>query len=323
MRILLTGAAGFIGSNCSKRLTDSGLTVLGLDNFDNYYSRDVKKKNLELFSKNPKFFFQECDINDYNELVQIVTRFNPDLIIHLAAKPGVRTSFLIPSEYFHVNVGGSINLIEAALKVGCKKLIVASSSTVYGESKSQFMSEEDNTSIQTSPYGISKKVLESVCSGYSKFYGLDITCLRFFTAYGPQMRPDLSIHNFTKTLLSDGDIEIYGSGKDSRDFVYVEDIVSAILLSISRLQGFNIFNIGTSVSTSLLDLVNILKSITSSQSKIIFKPREAYDVSYTCADITKSNNYLGYCPKFNISDGLQLYVNWYKKNIESIHNSVI
>jgi UDP-glucuronate 4-epimerase len=314
MRILVTGAAGFIGSNLTDYLLKSGHTAFGIDNFDAYYEREIKEKNITSALKNSKFEFNEGDIRDSDFLNNCFKSFKPDLIVHLAAKAGVRPSIVNPKEYYDVNVMGTLNLLEAMRKHNVRKLVFASSSSVYGNNAKVPFSETDIVDNPISPYAASKKAGELLCHTYFHLYNFDIFCLRFFTVYGPRQRPDLAIHKFTKAILKGEPISLFGDGSSKRDYTYIDDIIQGINGAINNLKGFDIFNLGESGTISLKDLVSLIEKYTGRKASLTFSPMQDGDVNQTYADIRKAKSLLGYSPNVNIEAGIEKFVRVFKEN---------
>ena len=313
IRILITGAAGFIGSNLADSLLKSGDTILGIDNFDSYYERTIKEKNIKGALLQSEFDFKEGDIRDAEFLSKCFASFRPDLIVHLAAKAGVRPSIVSPKEYYDVNVMGTLNLLEVMRKHNVKKMIFASSSSVYGNNSKVPFSESDVVDNPISPYAASKKAGELLCHSYYHLYNFDIFCLRFFTVYGPRQRPDLAIHKFTKAILREEAISLFGDGSSKRDYTYIDDIIQGINGAIKNLRGFNVFNLGESGTISLTGLVSLIEKYTKKKAKLSFLPMQDGDVLQTYADISKAKSMLGYNPQVNIEAGIEKFVRAFKE----------
>jgi UDP-glucuronate 4-epimerase len=311
--ILITGGAGFIGSNLAENLLDKGNSVICLDNFDPYYSVSIKKKNIEISQKSTQYVFIEADILNIDSLRDCFRNNQIDIIIHLAAKAGVRPSLADPGGYYNVNVAGTLNILEVMKEFGVRKLIFASSSSVYGNNEKTPFSEADNVDFPISPYAATKKAGELLCHTYHHLYGFDIFCLRFFTVYGPRQRPDLAIYKFTKALLKHDSIDFYGDGSSRRDYTHISDILKGITGAIANVSGFDIFNLGESNTISLLDLINYLEEYTGEKAIINMLPMQAGDVNCTYADITKARNLLGYKPEVDIREGLLEFVKWFRQ----------
>lgn len=308
IRIFVTGAAGFIGSNLVEILLKIGNQVLGIDNFDPFYERSIKENNIKGARQYPEFHFKEGDIRDVAFIDNSFAEFKPDLIVHLAAKAGVRPSLVNPQEYYDVNVMGTLNLLELMRKNNIKKMIFASSSSVYGNNSKVPFSEADNVDSPISPYAASKKAGELLCHTYHHLYNFDIYCLRFFTVYGPRQRPDLAIHKFTKALLNNEPIPFYGDGSTQRDYTHIDDIVQGIIGAIKNLKGYDIFNLGESNTISLTKLVSIIEKYTNRKAMLNYLPVQEGDVLQTFADISKAKDRLNYKPKVNIETGIKNYI---------------
>jgi UDP-glucuronate 4-epimerase len=307
-KILVTGAAGFIGSNLVEALLKTGIQVSGIDNFDRFYDRTIKESNVENAVKNSRYHFKEGDVRDAEFIDSNLKDSKPDIVIHLAAKAGVRPSLINPQEYYDVNILGTLNLLEAMRNNRIKKMIFASSSSVYGNNTKVPFCETDNVDYPISPYAASKKAGELLCHTYHHLYNFDIFCLRFFTVYGPRQRPDLAIHKFTKALLSDEVITLYGDGSSRRDYTHIYDIIQGIEAAIKNLKGFDIFNLGESATVSLINLVSILEKYTNKKAKIKYLPIQAGDAIQTFANINKAKEKLNYNPVMDIETGLEEYV---------------
>ncbi len=312
--MLITGAAGFIGSSLADSLVRNGYEILGIDNFDRFYERQVKEKNIADALSLPGFSFLEGDIRDRNFVDKCFREFGPDVIVHLAAKAGVRPSIMDPEGYYDVNVAGTLGILELMRKNSIRKMIFASSSSVYGKNKKVPFAETDNVDYPVSPYAATKKAGELLCHTFHHLYGIEIFCLRFFTVYGPRQRPDLAIHKFTRAILKGEALTLYGDGTSSRDYTYIEDIVNGVTASVEKVKGFEIINLGGSSPVSLNELVRFLENITGSQAVHNHLPSQAGDMFRTYADISKAESVLGYSPAVDIESGLRRFVEWYRKN---------
>lgn len=304
----MTGAAGFIGSNLVDFLLKTENQVMGIDNFDPFYDRTIKEHNLKDALKNPGFRFTEGDIRDPLFIDDCLSGFRPEIIIHLAAKAGVRPSIINPQEYFDVNVTGTLNILEAMKKNSIMKMIFASSSSVYGNNTKVPFSETDNVDYPISPYAASKKAGELLCHTYHSLYRFDIFCLRFFTVYGSRQRPDLAINKFIRALLKDEQILLYGDGSTSRDYTYIDDIIQGITSSINNLKGYEIINLGESKTISLKSLVSVLEKHTKKKARLKYLPVQDGDVIQTYADISKAKKLINYMPQVDIETGIQNYI---------------
>lgn len=309
--IFLTGGAGFIGSHFANKLLENNFHVITIDNFDPFYKRSLKEKNISLLCKYKNFKLIEGDIRDKDLLSDIFKKHEFELIVHLAAKAGVRPSIEDPTGYFEVNVQGTINVLEEMRKNKVSKMLIASSSSVYGNNKKIPFSESDNVDNPISPYAASKKACELICSTYNTLYGLDITAFRFFTVYGPAQRPEMAIAKFANLILNNKPITLFdGKGSTSRDYTYIDDIVDGLYKSIDKLDGFKIYNIGESQGIKLIDLVGIIEKNLNKKAEIIFGDKQPGDVDITFADVSKAKLELGYSPKVKIEDGIKRYIDW-------------
>jgi len=313
-KVLITGAAGFIGSSLADDLLAKGFSIMGIDNFDSFYTRDIKETNISNALKHNLYSFQEGDIRDMKFLDSCFSGFRPDIIIHLAAKAGVRPSIKDPASYFDVNVNGTLNLLEAMRRNKIGRMLFASSSSVYGNNKKIPFAESDNVDFPVSPYAASKKACELLCHTYHHLFDMDIFCLRFFTVYGPRQRPDLAINKFTRALLNDEPITLFGDGSTSRDYTHISDILQGIGQAMENLKGFGIFNLGESNAISLKELVALLENSTGKKADIKYLPMQDGDVLRTFADISRAKSVLGYNPVVNIADGIRNYVEWVRVN---------
>ena len=313
-KILITGAAGFIGSSLADDLLAKGFSIMGIDNFDSFYTRDIKETNISNALKHNLYSFQEGDIRDMEFLNSCFSGFRPDIVIHLAAKAGVRPSIKNPASYYDVNVNGTLNMLEAMRKNKIGRMLFASSSSVYGNNKKIPFAESDNVDFPVSPYAASKKACELLCHTYHHLFDMDIFCLRFFTVYGPRQRPDLAINKFTRALLNDEPITLFGDGSSSRDYTHISDILQGIGQAMENLKGFGIFNLGESNAISLKELVALLENSTGKKADIKYLPMQDGDVLRTFADISRAKSVLGYNPVVNIADGISNYVEWVRVN---------
>lgn len=311
-RILITGAAGFIGSHLADVLLKTGNYVMGIDNFDPFYDRSIKETNISDAVKNKQYQFREGDIRDAAFINECFSGYNPDVIIHLAAKAGVRPSLDNSEAFYDVNVMGTLMILEAMKKNQIGNLIFASSSSVYGNNKKIPFSEEDDVNNPISPYAASKKSGELLCYTYHHLYNINVFCLRFFTVYGPRQRPDLAINKFTRAMMKGDKIYIYGDGTTSRDYTHINDIIYGIIRSIEKVKGFDIFNLGESNTVTLTMLISLLEKYIGRKAEIDYLPLQEGDVLQTVADITKARKMLNYNPVMDIERGIKDYVDWYK-----------
>ena len=312
MKALLTGASGFIGSHLSERLLKEGMTIVGVDNFNDFYDPQIKRRNISDCLENKNFHLIEADIRDNSAMDKAISD-DIEIIIHLAACAGVRPSIENPLYYCDVNMNGTMVLLKAANKYNIKKFIFASSSSVYGNNKKVPFSEDDNVDFPISPYAATKKAGELFCHTYHHLYDISITCLRYFTVYGPRQRPDLAIHKFAKLIEKDKPIPIYGDGTMMRDFTYIDDIIDGTVAAIEKCDGFNIFNLGESQPITVNDLVAAIENALGKKAVREYLPMQPGDVERTFADISRAEKELGYNPKTEIQTGLAKFVEWLRR----------
>jgi UDP-glucuronate 4-epimerase len=313
MRVLITGAAGFIGSHLSERLLACGWDVVGVDNFDDFYDPKIKRENINTCLANPGFHLVEADIRDDVTMDEVVND-DVDIIVHLAAKAGVRPSIAQPLLYADVNINGTMVLLEAAKKHKIDKFVFASSSSVYGNNKKIPFSEEDNVDFPISPYAATKKAGELLCHTYHHLCGMSITCLRYFTVYGPRQRPDLAIHKFAKLIEQGKAIPVYGDGSMMRDFTYIDDIIDGTVAAMEKCDGFNIYNLGESQPITVNDLIAEIEKALGKKAVREYLPLQPGDVERTYADVSKAAKDLGYEPSTPIQDGLKKFTAWLREN---------
>lgn len=310
--ILLTGAAGFIGSHLAEALVAAGRTVVGYDNFDPFYGREVKERNLEQLAGAPGFHLVEADILDRDRLARAFREHGITEVIHLAALAGVRPSIREPYRFQEVNVLGTASLLECARDFEVENFLFASSSSVYGNNEKVPFSESDPVDHPISPYAASKKAGELICHTWYHLYGFPVTCLRFFTVYGPRQRPDLAIAKFTRLIDEGRPIPFYGDGTSRRDYTHVDDIVAGVLAALRRRTPYGIYNLGESETTSLADLVAMIEAALGKKAAVERLPPQPGDVRVTYADISRARAELGYAPTTPIARGIPAYVAWYR-----------
>jgi UDP-glucuronate 4-epimerase len=314
-RVLVTGGAGFIGSHLCQRLLQEGYDVVCLDNFDVYYDPAIKRRNLEEIKESEGaqgFQLIEGDIRDKGLLDDLFRRSAFDLIVHLAARAGVRPSIEQPLLYNEVNVAGTLNLLEACRAFGVRDFIFGSSSSVYGKNRKVPFAEGDRLEAMISPYAVTKRAGEIFCYAYHHLYGLNISCLRFFTVYGPRQRPEMAIHKFARLIDQGEKIPLYGDGTSRRDYTYIDDIIGGIIGAIRNLRGYDIFNLGESQTTPLRELITLIEEALGKKAKVEKLPDQLGDVPITYADITKARRLLGYDPTVGIAEGVERFVQWFR-----------
>jgi UDP-glucuronate 4-epimerase len=313
-RILLTGAAGFIGSHLAERLTSEGDEVLGLDSFDTtLYDARRKEENLAALLPSPRFSLVTGDILDA-ELVADIAQ-GRDLVIHLAALAGVRPSIAQPARYARANVEGTTNVLEACRAAGVKRLVFASSSSVYGAREDgRAFSEDDPCTSPASPYAATKRAGELLCSAYRDLHGLGVSALRFFTVYGPRQRPDMAIHHFTAGLIAGRPLTLYG--ETARDYTYIDDIIDGTVAACRHVSPgrFAIYNLGGTRTTGLRDLAYMIAGAVGVTTEVISGPPQPGDVPLTWADVSRARHDLGYEPRVPLAEGLRRFVAWYRGN---------
>jgi UDP-glucuronate 4-epimerase len=313
MKILVTGGAGFIGSHLVEKLVGEGREVAVLDDFNDFYDPEIKRRNLAAVAG--EVAIHEVDLRDAAAVTAVVGAGKFDAIVHLAARAGVRPSIKQPQLYFDTNVDGTLHLLEAARQAGIERFIFASSSSVYGVSKTVPFSEDLHLTQTISPYAATKIAGEFLCSTYSHLYQMRIVALRFFTVYGPRQRPDLAIHQFTRRIASGKLIDQFGDGTTRRDYTYIDDIIQGVTSSLGY-EGprFDIFNLGENQTIELKDLIAAIEAALGRKAKINYLPEQPGDVPLTCADISKAQRLLGYRPTTPLAIGLPKFVEWYQQS---------
>jgi UDP-glucuronate 4-epimerase len=316
MNILVTGGAGFIGSHLCEALLKKGHRVLCYDNFDTFYDPSIKERNITSCLTSDRFRLMRNDILDLSALHEAFESERIDIVIHLAARAGVRPSIQDPVLYQKVNIEGTMNILESLRMYSVKKFIIASSSSVYGNNEKTPYAESDNVDCAISPYAATKKACEVLAYTYHHLYDIDTICLRFFTVYGPRQRPEMAIHNFTRSILRGDRIKLFGDGTSKRDYTYIEDIIGGLLQCLDHLKGYEILNLGESETTSLAELVSMIEKAANKKALIEWLPHQPGDVAVTYADISKARQLIGYDPKTKIDAGIEKFVQWFRE-----HNS--
>ena len=310
MRILVTGGAGFIGSHLVEKLLGAGHAAAILDDFNDFYDPQIKRANIAALSKDVPV--HHVDLRENAAVRNLFHREKFDTIAHLAARAGVRPSIQHPQLYYDTNVAGTLHLLDAARATGVERFIFASSSSVYGVSKTVPFSEEQHLTQTISPYAATKIAAEFLCSTYAHLYKLRVVALRYFTVYGPRQRPDLAIHQFTKKIHAGQPIDQFGDGTTRRDYTYIDDIIQGTVAALTY-NGplFDIFNLGESETIQLKDLIEKIEKALGKKAKINQLPEQPGDVPLTCADISKARKLLGYNPTTQLSEGLPRFIEWF------------
>lgn len=312
-RILVTGGAGFIGSHLvDSLLRESGNHVTVLDNFNDFYSPTIKRGNISAHLADESFSLVEADIRDAQNMEEIFTDGNFDVVVHLAALAGVRPSLENPRGYYSVNVEGTLNLLEAARKTKVSRFVFGSSSSVYGINEKIPFAEDDSINNTISPYAATKSAGEALCRTFSHLYQIRTVCLRFFTVYGPRQRPDLAIHKFARMISEDQAIPMFGDGGTRRDYTYVEDIIQGVRAAIDYSDSmYEIFNLGESETVQLSELIELIETSLGKKAMIERYPEQPGDVPITYADVSKAKKVLGYNPSTKIREGIPKFIEWF------------
>ncbi len=313
MKVLVTGGAGFIGSHLTERLLADGHDVCVLDVFNEYYPSTMKRENVAGLIAHPKYRLVEGDIRDQALVESLFEEVRPDIVVHLAAMPGVRASLADPALYFDINLNGTIVLLEAARKIAGTRFVFGSSSSVYGMCERLPFREDDPDLHQVSPYASSKRAGELVCYTYHHLYGIPITALRFFTVYGPRQRPEMAIAKFTAKIHAGEELPLFGDGSARRDFTHVTDIVDGTVKAMERDEGFRVYNLGESETVTMLELIETIGAALGIEPRIRFLDNEKGDVPATWADVSRAREELGYRPSMKLADGVREYVDWYRR----------
>lgn len=311
-QVLITGAAGFIGSHLAERLLERGDSVIAIDDFNDYYDPKIKRRNIEKALQDPHYELHKADVCDEQDIREIFSRQRPDVVVHLAARAGVRPSLKQPNLYHRINVIGSQHILDACREFRPSHLVFASSSSVYGGCTDVPFKEDNPASRPISPYAATKRMNELQAHVYSHIYGLNVTMLRFFTAYGPRQRPDMAIHKFTRLISAGKPVPRFGDGSTRRDYTYIDDIIDGVICAVDRPFRYEILNLGESHTTSLSELIDLIAKALGKPADIEELPLQPGDVDITCADITRARELLGYDPKFAMEEGIRRFVEWYK-----------
>jgi UDP-glucuronate 4-epimerase len=310
MKVLVTGGAGFIGSHLSQALLRQGHRVSIVDELNDYYDPALKLANLEEIRSTGPVEFHQADISDEERISSILEREQPEAIVHLAARAGVRPSLEQPLLYEKTNVRGTMVLLEACRRFGIRKFVFASSSSIYGIANRVPFSEEDHLNLPISPYAATKIAGEKICHTYAHLYDLKVVCLRFFTVYGPRQRPDLAIRKFIENIEAGRPIQVFGDGTSGRDYTYIADTVSGILAALHHDCRFEVFNLGNSHPISLNEMIATIETAVGRPAVRVACGEQPGDVPITFADIGKAQRLLGYSPQTSFAEGIRKFVEW-------------
>lgn len=313
MKVLVTGGAGFIGSHLCEALSARGDDVVVLDNFNDFYDPALKRRNASLLTH------AEIVTGDIRDRALVATLFQEgrfDAVIHLAAMAGVRPSLLDPLHYEDVNVRGTLVLLEELKTRPKTRFVFASSSSVYGSNERVPFREDDDIHQPVSPYAATKRAGELLCYTHHHLYGIPISCLRFFTVYGPRQRPEMAIHKFVKAVHEKKALPFYGDGSSRRDYTYIDDIVDGVVRALDRCDGYEIYNLGESATTSLAELVQWIGEACGAEPILDRQPMQPGDVEITYADVSKARERLGYDPRVEVRSGLERFVRWYRSQAD-------
>jgi UDP-glucuronate 4-epimerase len=312
MRVLITGGAGFIAYHVAAKLQDEHFDVTLLDNFNSFYDPALKWRNVrDLEARGPVRLY-ELDILDTQALRAAFAETHPQAVVHLAAWAGVRPSLERPELYSSVNVTGTVNVLQLSREFGVECFIFGSSSSVYGAGEHVPFCEEDPVGHPASPYAATKRAGELLCHTYAHNYGMNISCLRFFTVYGPRQRPEMAIHKFARLIRDGNEVPVYGDGESRRDYTYIDDIVSGVLAALQVNPGFEIINLGEARTTTLLELISLLEKELGEKARCRFFPDQPGDMPITYADIGKARRILGYQPAVPMEEGIRRFVAWFR-----------
>lgn len=319
-KVLVTGGAGFVGSSVAEALLARGDSVVIVDEMNDYYDVTMKEGNLqrlkELYPEEGRLAIYRSDICDEKLMHELFEKERPEWVCHMAARAGVRPSIQDPYVYIHSNIRGTTLLMELSHKFGVKNFVFASSSSVYGGSKSTYFSEEENVDNPVSPYAATKKACELLAYTYHHLYNLNVTGLRFFTVYGPRGRPDMAPYKFVDRISRGVEIQKFGDGSSSRDYTYISDIVDGVVRSIDRPYPYQVFNLGKGDGTSLNEFISIVEKHTGRKAVINQMPDQPGDVPYTCASVEKARVLLGYEATVSFDEGIRRTVEWYRSSRE-------
>jgi UDP-glucuronate 4-epimerase len=312
-RVMVTGGAGFIGSHLVERLLAQGISVVCLDNFDDYYDPQIKRRNIARALQNPNYRLVEGDIRDRDHLSHILSRTPAQAIVHLAARPGVRRSLRQSDLYEEVNVQGTLSVLEMAQRYRVSRVLFSSSSSVYGNGNALPYRETDRVDNLQSVYAVTKRAGELLAGAYHRLYGLSVVCLRLFTVYGPRQRPEMAIHKFTRLIWEGREIPVYGDSTSERDYTYIDDVIDGIVAALEADFDFEIINLGDSKSVPLHRMIALIEKDLSRRAEMKNLSQQPGDMHKTCAHIGKARRLLGYAPKVPIEKGIPLFVRWFQE----------
>jgi UDP-glucuronate 4-epimerase len=315
---LLTGAAGFIGSHVAERLLARGDFVVGLDNFDRVYDAKIKTRNVATATRNDSYRLVHGDIRDEDLVARLLHDYKPDVVIHLAARAGVRPSIEDPMAYISTNIVGTGVILQQAMLAGISHVVLASSSSVYGATSTPPFKEVEMADRPSSLYATTKRANEMAAYTYNHLYGMTVACLRFFTVYGPRQRPEMAIHKFTRLIDSNQEVPMFGDGSTRRDYTFIDDIVSGVVASADRPMGFRIYNLGTTDTVLLRPLIGLIADRLGKPARIRELEMQDGDVPFTHADISLAATELGYRPTTDITRGLDSFVDWYRRTSKGL-----
>jgi UDP-glucuronate 4-epimerase len=310
--VLVTGGAGFIGSHVVETLLAQGDHVVVFDNFDTFYDPAIKRDNIAVAAGHAHCQVVEGDLRVTDDLERVFADAQFDAVVHLAARAGVRPSIDDPELYDSVNVVGTTRLLQQIRRHQVPYLVFGSSSSVYGSNTPVPFSEDQPADRPSSPYAATKRAGELACHAFHELFGVDVTCLRFFTVYGPRQRPEMAIHRFTRLIASGQPVPVFGDGSARRDFTYVDDIVAGVLAALERPSGYRIYNLGTTAITSVAELVTLIGAALGVKTHIRFEAMQPGDVPITYADINRAERELGYRPTTELPAGLDMFVSWFR-----------
>lgn len=314
--VLVTGAAGFIGSHTAEALLRAGYRVVGLDNLNDYYDPERKRDNVEeVRAAGGDFRFVKGDVRDRDLVRSLFEGDDLAAVVHLAAMAGVRVSIEQPALYYDVNLGGTLPLLDAARDFSLPQFVLASTSSVYGRTERIPFVETDSCDRPISPYSASKRAAELLAYTYHHLYGLNVTALRFFTVYGPRGRPDMMAYKVLESIRSGREIPLYNGGQMHRDWTYVDDIVAGVVAAAERPMGFEAINLGRGEPVLLKDFVEGIEAVTGERANLVPAPMMDADVPYTYADVGKAARLLGYDPKVSVREGIELFWRWYRQAV--------